>query len=56
MKRRLSFIDLTAILAFVFAVWDTIIFMVNGSSPAFLLKFSITFLCANLLLNQLTNE
>ena len=54
--KKLNFIDFTAAMAFVFAVWDLGFYMKNGDSPAFLLKGSITFLCMNLLLTQLKNK
>lgn len=53
MKRKLNFMDFTAIMAFTFAALDLGFFIVKGGAPTFLLKCSITFLCMNLMISNL---
>jgi hypothetical protein len=53
MKRKLTFLDLTSMLAFGFALLDVVLFSINNYSPPFALKYSISFLCLNLMINQL---
>ena len=53
MKRKLTFMDFTAIMAFGFALLDVVTYCVYDYSPPFALKYSISFLCLNLMINQL---
>lgn len=54
--KKLTFTDLIAILAYLFALLDLVTFMYTGYSPKIFLKFSITFLCLSLMLNQLKEK